>query len=94
MLLFGVCLVCLSYVHTYIGTLVLFCIICTGHGAYQSSVIINPSDILPDHSGLAFGMYFLICILYVANNCLSSYMPYMHRHPSTCILHAYCTGVL
>ncbi|XP_067935706.1 voltage-gated purine nucleotide uniporter SLC17A9-like [Watersipora subatra] len=56
MLLFGVCLICVSYVSSYEGSLLLFCVICAGQGAYQSSIIMNPSDILPEHTGFAFGL--------------------------------------
>ena len=59
MLAFGVCLVSVSYTESYAVTLLLFCICTAAHGAYHSTVVMNPNDILPHHSGLAFGEIYL-----------------------------------
>ena len=55
MFAFGVCFVSVSYTESYAVTLLLFCICTAAHGAYHSTVVMNPNDILPHHSGLAFG---------------------------------------
>ena len=60
MFAFGVCLVSVSYTESYAVTLLLFCICTAAHGAYHSTVVMNPNDILPHHSGLAFGRIYLI----------------------------------
>ena len=59
MFAFGVCLVSVSYTESYAVTLLLFCICTAAHGAYHSTVVMNPNDILPHHSGLAFGKILL-----------------------------------
>lgn len=55
MLAFGICLISVSYVETFNATLLLFCVGTAGHGAYHSTVIMNPTDITPNHSGFMFG---------------------------------------
>ena len=59
MLGFGVCLICVSYTQTFTGTLLLFCVGTAGHGAYHSTVMMNPTDITPQHSGFMFGKIYL-----------------------------------
>jgi len=56
MLGFGMCLISVSYTTTFGGTLLLFCVGTAGHGAYHSTIIMNPTDITPQHSGFMFGI--------------------------------------
>ncbi|KAF6032628.1 SLC17A9 [Bugula neritina] len=56
MLVFGMALLSISYSHSYQTTLFIFCVAAASNGAYQSTVIMNPSDIAPDHTGFMFGV--------------------------------------
>ena len=57
MLVFGAALLSVGASDSFSLTLLLFCMATAGHGAYHSTILMNPSDITPDHTGFMFGKF-------------------------------------
>lgn len=71
MLGMGLGLIFISACSSYHCVLSMVCLSAAGHGFYQSTILMNPSDLAPNHTGLIFGEFVLsstFCLLKMATS--------------------------